>query len=547
MQWILPITLLILVPFVNCQTCPTGWRELGGRCYLEVSEGNLPRSLEARRLHCLQRRGDLAKFDPPSTFDQFQLGIDFSEYYIGLTDQEIEGDFRWIRDNTVPSSFPWGFSQPNGGAAENCVVVSGNPAVWSDTACNRPLPFICERPAENPPCGVGPLTSRIVGGSDAGVGEWPWYGTLRLFGILPNCGVTLISEEWAITAAHCASSLDYTVVFGQITSENDPPSPNRQESDVTWFRHPRYNPVTLENDIALLYLHTPVTLTNFVRTACMYDTLTNPDEDSSPPELTELTNCHIVGLGHTVDGFFSPPDVLQEAPVEIFPPSSCSNYGNNFIEEIMLCAGNGDFSVDSCSGDSGGGLICQSGDTQLWTLAGITSFGFGCGLEGFPGIYTRLATTRSFVDSIRSSDSLFRCPGSGQIILDNQACNNIVDCDDYGDEIGCGDLEIGQVFELSSPKFGMVTNLINRRWIFFPPPNQVLSVTITNNNLVPDSGFLDYLTNIDGALPQTVPAVSSPLFPFTFTSEGLGTPIVLSMEKTAINSVAGFQATIRVA
>lgn len=54
------------------------------------------------------------------------------------------------------------------------------------------------------------------------------------------------------------------------------------------------------------------------------------------------------------------------------------------------------------------------------------------------------------------------------------------------------------------------------------------------------------MTNIEGAAPQTVPAVTSPLFPFAFTSEGLGTPIVLSMEKTAINSVAGFQATITV-
>lgn len=38
-------------------------------------------------------------------------------------------------------------------------------------------------------------------------------------------------------------------------------------------------------------------------------------------------------------------------------------------------------SIAACAGDSGGGLICSG------TIAGIVSFGFGCGRKNFPGAY----------------------------------------------------------------------------------------------------------------------------------------------------------------
>jgi secreted trypsin-like serine protease len=52
---------------------------------------------------------------------------------------------------------------------------------------------------------------------------------------------------------------------------------------------------------------------------------------------------------------------------------------------------------DTCQGDSGGPMFAKtaSGPRQI----GITSFGAGCGAQGYPGVYTEVnaASIRSFI------------------------------------------------------------------------------------------------------------------------------------------------------
>ena len=57
----------------------------------------------------------------------------------------------------------------------------------------------------------------------------------------------------------------------------------------------------------------------------------------------------------------------------------------------MICAGVPDGGKDACLGDSGGPLVV--GDK----LVGIVSWGLSCALTDYPGVYSNVATLRSFV------------------------------------------------------------------------------------------------------------------------------------------------------
>jgi secreted trypsin-like serine protease len=59
--------------------------------------------------------------------------------------------------------------------------------------------------------------SRIIGGETADPLEFPWIGSIKSSSsqILGKhqCAVSLINEEWAVTAAHCGSH--NRIVFGE--------------------------------------------------------------------------------------------------------------------------------------------------------------------------------------------------------------------------------------------------------------------------------------------------------------------------------------------
>ena len=80
--------------------------------------------------------------------------------------------------------------------------------------------------------------------------------------------------------------------------------------------------------------------------------------------------------------------------MEIFFLSVCKeSYGEiNIFDEFMLCAGEVD--KDSCQGDSGGPL------TFLGLHVGIVSWGYGCGREGYPGVYTETFSLLDWINSI---------------------------------------------------------------------------------------------------------------------------------------------------
>ena len=68
-------------------------------------------------------------------------------------------------------------------------------------------------------------------------------------------------------------------------------------------------------------------------------------------------------------------------------------YSNGDITSNMLCAR--DDGQDACQGDSGGPLY----DASTKKLIGVVSWGDGCAKPRFPGVYARVSSKVSLLDS----------------------------------------------------------------------------------------------------------------------------------------------------
>jgi trypsin len=104
-------------------------------------------------------------------------------------------------------------------------------------------------------------------------------------------------------------------------------------------------------------------------------------------------NSVVTGWGTLSSGSSSLPSRLQVATVPIVSREECdasySAYGG--ITENMICAAVEGGGKDACQGDSGGPLVVDG------LLAGLVSWGAGCAEPLYPGVYSNVASLRSFV------------------------------------------------------------------------------------------------------------------------------------------------------
>ncbi|XP_074087702.1 ovochymase-2 [Macrotis lagotis] len=248
-------------------------------------------------------------------------------------------------------------------------------------------------------CGVASkpprfLFNRIVGGQAAVAWSWPWQVSLQI-AAEHLCGGTVIGKNWVVTAAHCFNyKKQHMPVWMVIAGIHDLTERNNQQkrSIKHILIHPAFDRTTMDYDIALLQVTEPFQFNHYVRPVCL------PEKGR---ELPSSSTCVVTGWGiDNLDGEKS--NKLQQLEVPILDSDLCQEYYRNLsvgVSQRMFCAGfpsKGD--KDSCSGDSGGPLVCSLEDSGLYSLFGITSWGFGCGRINYPGVYSSVTV---FIDWIK--------------------------------------------------------------------------------------------------------------------------------------------------
>lgn len=264
--------------------------------------------------------------------------------------------------------------------------------------------FVFVQSGEGAQAADGDYESQVIGGTAVPDGKYKFMAALRdtRYGSTAYqqqfCGGTLIDKDSVLTAAHCvygASAAPLRVTVGR-TDLSKNQGQTRKVSRI--FVHRYYDP-TLDSayDVAVLKLSSSVSSIAPIKLA------TSSQNFLEQPG----RNATVAGWGNTIaqpvggDAGSSFPTRMREAQVPLVSDTKAKSvYGSSYFPSLMVAAGK--TGKDTCQGDSGGPLFAKP--NGKFTQIGITSFGYGCGAAGYPGVYAEVnnSSIRGFITNAAS-------------------------------------------------------------------------------------------------------------------------------------------------
>ncbi len=292
----------------------------------------------------------------------------------------------------------------------------------------------------------GETASRVYGGRMARPDAWPAQVAL-LQEVPPEvgqeqqgtnysqfCGGSIIARQWILTAAHCITEPDGSLSDASkivVQTGSTKLGGGDFRPIVKIVRHEKYDPMVIDNDVALLKLGEPIQ-----QSSGPVGAISVIGQGQQTPEGPAV----VIGWGFMEQDKL--PNDLMESDLDIVPNATCNkgmaeqtkrdmgsflmsmgvsnripqdkldeaytilvnNLGDS-LSENMICAGVASGERTSCNGDSGGPLMVKQADGR-WIQVGLVSWGRiplsggngqRCGQPELYGVYTRLSNYHDWI------------------------------------------------------------------------------------------------------------------------------------------------------